>query len=270
MLDKAQAFGHEERMTQSIGDDIRACLRFYSRLPIPVGRDGHAMPDFSRVSWATPLAGAVIGAFGGVVLLLSAIVHLPALIAATAAVGALAVATGALHEDGLADVADGFGGGVTRDQKLAIMRDSRLGAYGGMALCLSTLVRVGAIGALFERGAVFAAVSLIAASGLSRAVGLIPLVTLPAARGDGAGASAATPSRSALRVALYIGAAMALVPAFGAASLAQTVVAILAAFGGAIAVSRVAQRQIGGYTGDVLGAAQQIAEIAALTVLSAG
>ncbi len=257
-------------MTPTIGDDIRACLRFYSRLPVRTGEDGHAMPDFSRVSWATPVAGAAIGALGAAVLLFSAIVHLPAIVAGAAAVGALALATGGLHEDGLADVADGFGGGPTREQKLAIMRDSRLGTYGALALCLSTLVRVGAIGAVFEKGAFPVLVSVVAASALSRAVGLIPLVTLRPARGDGAGSSAATPSPSALRVALYIGAAIALTPALGAVSLGQTVVAIMAAFGGAIAMSKIAQRQIGGYTGDVLGATQQIAEMAMLATLSAG
>lgn len=228
------------------------------------------MPDFSRVSWATPVAGAVIGAFGAVVLLFAAIVDLPAVVAAGGAVGALALVTGALHEDGLADVADGFGGGTTREQKLAIMRDSRLGAYGGVALCLALLLRVGALGSIFERGVFSAVISVVAASALSRAVGLIPLVTLSAARGDGAGASAARPSSSAMRMALYIGSAIAMAPALGEASLAQTVVAILAAFGGAIAMCKLAQRQIGGYTGDVLGAAQQVAEIAMLTALSAG
>ncbi|WP_363348795.1 adenosylcobinamide-GDP ribazoletransferase [Methylocystis echinoides] len=256
-------------MTPTIGDDIRACLRFYSRLPVSAGKEGHVMPDFSRVSWATPLAGAAIGGVGSVVVVSAALLHLPATVAGVGAVGALALATGALHEDGLADVADGFGGGATRDQKLAIMRDSRLGSFGGLALCLATFARVAAIGALFERGAVLAAVSIIAASALSRAVGLIPLVTMRPARGDGAGASAATPSPAATRVALYLGSAIAVTPALAGASLAQTVVAIMGAFGAAVVVSKLAQRQIGGYTGDVLGAAQQVAEIAVLTALSA-
>ncbi|MEK4034234.1 adenosylcobinamide-GDP ribazoletransferase [Methylocystis sp. IM3] len=257
-------------MIPTIGDDIRACLRFYSRLPVRAGVDGHAMPDFSRVSWATPVAGAAIGALGSAVLLLSAIVHLPPIVAAATAVAVLSLSTGALHEDGLADVADGFGGGATREQKLAIMRDSRLGTYGTLALCLSTLVRVGAIGALCERGALSAAIAIVAASALSRAVGLIPLVISLPARGDGAGSSAATPSAPALRVALYLGCAIALTPALGPASLAQTVVAVMAAFGGAIAITKMAQLQIGGYTGDVLGAAQQVSEVAMLVALSAG
>lgn len=226
------------------------------------------MPDFSRVCWATPVAGAAIGAIGAGVLLISASLHLPALIAAAAAVGALALATGALHEDGLADVADGFGGGATREEKLAIMRDSRLGSYGALALCLGSLARVSAVASMLDREAFLAASAVIAASALSRAVGLIPLVITLPARGDGAGAAAATPAPSSMRVALYIGIAISLAPALGAASLAQAVVAVLASFGAAIGVSKLAERQIGGYTGDVLGAAQQAAEIAILAALS--
>ncbi|MGJ0509608.1 MAG: adenosylcobinamide-GDP ribazoletransferase [Methylocystis sp.] len=256
-------------MNGNATDDIRACLRFYTRLPIRPGADGHAMPDFSRVCWATPVAGAVVGAIGGGALLLGASLKLPALVCATAAIGACVIVTGALHEDGLADVADGFGGGVTREQKLAIMRDSRLGSYGALALCLSTLLRVCALAALLQSGVLFAALGLIGASALSRAVGLIPLVRLRPARSDGAGSSAATPSPSSLRVAFYIGVALALAPALGAASLAQAVVGVMASVAAGAAVASFAERQIGGYTGDVLGAAQQAAEIAVLTALSA-
>jgi adenosylcobinamide-GDP ribazoletransferase len=255
-------------MASLIADDIRACLRFYSRLPIPPGEDGYVMPDFARASWATPLAGAIIGVVGALALLVCSTLRLPPVISATFAIGALALATGALHEDGLADVADGFGGGTTREQKLTIMRDSRLGAYGALALLLTTILRVSALGAAMQRGVWFAMLAVVAAAALSRAVGLTPLVTLLPARTDGAGASAPTPSPSALRNALYIGAAIALAPFFGGASLAQTVVAQMAAVGAALGVSKLAERQIGGYTGDVLGAAQQAAEIGVLVALS--
>ncbi len=257
-------------MAPSVGDDIRACLRFYSRLPVATGRDGHGMPDFSRVSWATPIAGAIIGAIGAAALLTAAALGLPAFVSATGAVGALILATGGLHEDGLADLADGFGGGATREEKLAIMRDSRLGSYGVLALCVATLLRVGAVAALVERGILLAVFCVIVAAAVSRAVGLIPLALLRPARADGAGSSAATPSAPALRVALCLGSAIALAPVFGGAALSQTVVAVMAAFAGAIVVTRLAERQVGGYTGDVLGAVQQIAEISALVALSAG
>jgi adenosylcobinamide-GDP ribazoletransferase len=257
-------------MASTITDDIRACLRFYSRLPIRPGDDGHAMPDFARVSWAAPLAGAIIGAIGAGALLIGKIAHLPTLVVAVCAIGIMALTTGALHEDGLADVADGFGGGATREQKLAIMRDSRLGAYGALALSLSVLLRVGAMAATLDRSVPLAVIAIVSASALSRAVGLIPLVTLLPARIDGAGASAPTPSPTAMRSALYIGGAIALTPLFCGMSMAQTVIAQMAAMAGALGVTKLAERQIGGYTGDVLGAAQQAAEIAMLAAISAG
>lgn len=268
-LDKARRLVHEARMVSTFARDIRACLRFYSRLPVSPGDDGHAMPDFARVSWAAPLAGSVIGAIGAGVILIGSFLHLPGFVVAAGAVGALTLATGALHEDGLADLADGFGGGATREQKLAIMRDSRLGAYGALALCITMLLRVGAVAATFERSALLAAVAIVSASALSRAVGLVPMMTLLPARSDGAGASAPTPSASAMRLALIIGGAIALAPWLCGASLAQTVVAQTAAMAGALGVSNLARRQIGGYTGDVLGASQQVAEIALLVAISA-
>lgn len=250
-------------------EDIRACLRFYTRLPVGPGRDGHAMPDFSRLCWAAPLAGAVVGALGAGGLLLATLLGVAPTLAATASVAVLALSTGALHEDGLADVADGFGGGADRERKLAIMRDSRLGSYGALALCLTTLLRVFAIAEMQGRGAALAILAVVAASALSRAVGLLPLARLRPARGDGAGAAAATPLPSAFRAALAIGFAFALAPVIGGASPGQAVVGGMAAFAAAMGVTELARRQIGGYTGDVLGAAQQAAEIAMLVVLSA-
>lgn len=228
------------------------------------------MPDFARVSWAAPLAGGVIGAIGAGVILIGSFLNLSSLVVAGCAVGALTLATGGLHEDGLADLADGFGGGATREKKLAIMRDSRLGAYGALALCITVLLRVAAVAATLERSALLAALAVVSASALSRAVGLIPMITLLPARIDGAGASAPTPSPSAMRLALIIGGVIALAPWLCGASLAQTVVAQMAAMAGALGVSNLARQQIGGYTGDVLGASQQVAEIALLVALSAG
>lgn len=256
-------------MHASIADDIRDCLRFYSRLPVGAGRDGHVMPDFSRAAWATPIAGAIIGAIGGATLLAGSLLHTPPLVSAICAIGALTLVTGALHEDGLADVADGFGGGVNREQKLAIMRDSRLGAFGAVALCIAISCRVFALAAIVEQGVFLAAFSVVASSAVSRVAGLGPLMTLLPARADGAGSAAAPPAPSAMRLALYIAAGLGLAPFFGGATLAQTVVASMAAFAAAAGVSKLAQKQIGGYTGDVLGAAQQAAEIAALVALSA-
>jgi adenosylcobinamide-GDP ribazoletransferase len=255
------------RMTASFLADLAACLRFFSRLPLPP--DDGAMPDFRRAARALPAAGALLGGCGAAALLLARALGLAPPIAATLAVAALLLATGALHEDGLADLADGFGGGATKERKLDIMRDSRLGAYGAAALILALLLRVFALAALCDASALRAALALVATGAVSRAAALLPLYLLPPARADGAGAAAQAPSLGTLRAALGLAALFALAPLVAGAApkgaLLAYACALLAAFG----VARLAQRHIGGYTGDVLGAAQQFAEIAALLMLSA-
>jgi len=247
--------------------DVATFLRFYSRLPIGMG--AHAPLDFARMALALPIAGAVIGATGAAALIFACICHLPVLICALVAIAGLAFATGALHEDGLADVADGFGGGSTRESKLAIMRDSRIGAYGVLALCFSILLRVAALVSILERSVTLAALSLIFAGALSRVAGLAPMLWLSPARVDGLGATVAAPSREAWGRACLIAAAFGVAPWFAGASASQVAVAIIAAFSVAALVAKLAKREIGGYTGDVLGTAQQLAEIAILAALSA-
>src|SRR5512140_2565084 len=99
-------------------DDLRGALAFYTRLPV-----GRATPvaALARAAWAAPLAGALIGALGALAYWIATRLNLPPMVAATLAVGATLLLTGALHEDGLADTADGFGGGATRQQALDIM-----------------------------------------------------------------------------------------------------------------------------------------------------
>ena len=107
--------------------DFAGALRFFSRLPIPGPME---TDDFRRSLRLAPLAGALLGLAGGLVFVAALGLRLPAAAAALLALGFGALVTGALHEDGLADVADGFGGGLTRDRKLEIMKDSRIGAFG--------------------------------------------------------------------------------------------------------------------------------------------
>lgn len=244
-----------------IAQDLSAALRFYSRLPLPAG-DAHAAPSLDRIAYAVPLAGAVIGAIGGLVLAGSLALKLPAFLAAALAVTALALVTGAFHEDGLADTADGLGGGRDRAQRLAIMRDSRIGSYGATALVLSLLLRVGALEALATAaGPLRAALTLVAAEAVSRAAGLLLVAALPPARADGAAASVGQPSADgALACALVAAliAAFILVPCFG----------VGAAFAGIIGPALVLAGMawlcgnlVGGHTGDAAGATQQVAVI---------
>jgi cobalamin synthase len=168
--------------------DVAENLRFFTRLPL--GRATCA-PDFRRIGWAAPLAGAGVGAIGALGLVGARALGFPSLLSATLAVILQIIATGALHEDGLADVADGFGGGRDRAAKLEILRDSRIGTYGALALGLSILVRVEAVAALSRPSTGFAAAGLVLAGAAARGAALGPLAWLPAARSDGLGAGAA-------------------------------------------------------------------------------
>ena len=151
--------------------DLAGCLRFYSRLPVPPlpgEGDPHAVPDFRTLPRMLPLAGLVLGLPGALVMLAAWGLGLGPFLAATLALTAGVLVTGALHEDGLADVADGFGGGSTSVRRLEIMRDSRIGAYGGVALMLSLALRIGALATLLDRGGHLAVLALVLAAALSR------------------------------------------------------------------------------------------------------
>jgi adenosylcobinamide-GDP ribazoletransferase len=266
-LDKILFSAQKAPMFARFLDDLDACLRFYSRLPVRLGAEGHAMPDFRRAVRALPVAGALIGACGASALIIARALGIPPLTAAVCAIAALIGVTGALHEDGLADLADGFGGGSTRDAKLEIMRDSRLGSYGAIALALTLLLRVFALADITGKGVLLAVAALIAAGAVSRTAGLLPLVALGPARSDGAGAAALRPQSDSLRSAVLLAGLLSLLPFVAGAHLGAIVLADFAALIAAGAVVKLAERQIGGFTGDVLGSAQQIAEVAVLLSL---
>jgi adenosylcobinamide-GDP ribazoletransferase len=186
-------------------------------------------------------------------------------LAATLAVTFAALVTGALHEDGLADLADGFGGGTTRERRLEIMRDSRIGSYGGIALVLSLSLRIGALATLLDRtGAVSAAVALVLAASLSRVAALAPMVLLAPARPGGASASVGRPSKGTVGIAAGIGLVLALLALPFGLPLAGLVLMPVLALTASLTLSGIAHAKIGGQTGDVIGACQQVAEIAAL------
>lgn len=223
------------------------------------------LPDVRTADavWAFPLAGAAVGALGGAVYWLAFAVGCPPALGAIFALAAMVAVTGALHEDGLADFADGLAGD-TKERALAIMRDHHIGTYGVVALVLSLAVRATAIALLAEPAAVLA--GLIAADAASRLSAVLLMTALPPARKDGLSAASGQPENGLALVAFIIAFALALLllPA-GAA-----VLVMLAAAISAIAVGVIANRHLGGQTGDVLGAASQLCQCLALTVLVAG
>jgi adenosylcobinamide-GDP ribazoletransferase len=236
-----------------------------TRLPV-APRGDIAEPQEGAVaasSWAFPAVGAGIGFIAAAVMMLATVFGLHNAASALLGLVAAGLVTGAMHEDGLADTADGFGGGKTRDEKLAIMRDSRQGSYGIIALIVTIGLRAVALTAIGDP--IGGALALIAAHAASRATLAPALYLMHPARDDGLGATAGRPTLTATLVAVAIGAVVAigmLGPLRGGVALLATAIAV-----GAAAV--LAQRQIGGYTGDVLGAFQQVGEIVMLLVAAA-
>lgn len=242
-------------------DDALAAASFLTRLPFRRRREAFA-GELARAGWAFPLVGAVVGIAGFLAWWIASALEVAPLAAALVAVLATVLITGALHEDGLADTADGLGGGSDRDGKLAIMRDSRSGTYGVLAIVFSIALRAAALGTIIDTGAALAA--LVAAHSLGR--GALPVVMrwLAPAREDGLGAAAGRPSATVAAVAAGIAIAIVLL-SFG---LGAGIAALLWAALVMALIAALARRQIGGYTGDVLGAIEQGGEIVMLLAAS--
>ena len=238
--------------------DLLAALQFLTRLRVPSGPyTGDAL---ARAVKFFPVVGLLLG-LGSALLYFLLTPHLPAVIVALLIVGYLTAITGCLHEDGLADAADGFGGGWKRDQVLAIMRDSRIGTYGAAALTLSLLSRVLLIASL---PAVRAEAYLIAAPVLCRWTTLPLSFYLPPARDrdesqiDGQGSRIA---RLTTRGSLIFGSLFTFMTVFALLRL-RALVPILVGVGVALVTGFYYNRRIDGITGDCFGATSQLTEIA--------
>ena len=242
-------------------DDLLNAVTFLTRLPVP-SRAAMTTPGLARAYRAFPLIGALIGAVIACVDLLLLRAGLSPMPAAALALGAGLLLTGAMHEDGLADVADGFGGGRDKAGKLEIMRDSRLGTFGALALLVTFAAKVGAL-AVLARGEIL--LDMIVVHALSRAPLAVIAARMPYARDDGLAVAAGRPDARTAFASCFVAAVIALICLpFGAALKAMLVVAAAA-----FCLAFLAQRQIGGQTGDVLGAAEQVGEVALLALLSA-
>ncbi len=242
--------------------DIAVTGMFLTRLPFRVSGDLKTR-DLAGAVWCFPLIGGLVGVLSGGALMVASELDLHPLACAFIALVVSALITGALHEDGLADLVDGFGGGSTRADKLRIMHDSHIGTYGVLALVFSVGLRTALLAGLLGPG--MAAAAVLAGAVLSRSVlpGLMYL--MPRARIDGLAADAGRPSQAGALVALVLGCVIAW-PLLG---LWVGFIAIIIALLSALAMAFISHRQIGGYTGDVLGATQQIVEIAILITAGA-
>lgn len=231
---------------------LAAAVMFFTRLPVPAGWGG-AREDLQRAAAYFPLVGWLVGGMAAAVWWAAATVWPPG-VASGLSLAATLLLTGAFHEDGFADVCDGFGGGYTKERVLEIMRDSRVGAFGAIGVVTMLGLKWQTVAAL---PAGLAPAALVAAHVLSRTTSVSLMAALDYVREDAA---------KAKPLATHLGGARLLVAlATGAAALALLpmrtwwIVPLLAVV--QVALARWFSRRIGGYTGDCLGAAQQVAEV---------
>lgn len=214
----------------------------------------------NRIAWAAPVAGAAVGLVGALVLALTAWLGLPPLLRAGLSTAALVAATGALHEDGLADVADGFGGGSTRERKLEIMRDSRIGAQGAAALTLLLIAKVAALAQLAERRDLL---TLLAFPTIARWLAALLVVLFPYARPEGLGRAFSGEAGRA-QAAIATGIAAVAIAVLGTPLILPALGTAAVVFGFAFWL----HRRLGGLTGDVYGAAIELGEVTMLFLCS--
>ena len=250
-------------------DDVARSVAFLSRIRVPQrffdGHDGR----LNRTVRAFPVAGIVIVLPAAALLSILEALGAASLFSAFLILSVQTLLTGALHEDGLSDAADGLGGGRDRDSTLSIMKDSRVGSYGVVALILSFGLRTSALAAIIPLlTPIGAATMLLAVAAASRAAMVWHWSVLPPARKDGVAASAGQPDAKAVQASLLSGVAIAVLLLLPNAPLLAIASVALAIFTAVSAFTDVVRDKIGGHTGDTIGATEQIAEMAALAALA--
>lgn len=249
-----------QKLLKLLWNDLLIALALLTRLPVPHADFSDTSRPAARSAWAYPLVGLVVGGLAVGVGWLAAALSLPALICAACVAITLTLVTGAMHEDGLADCADGFWGGWTPARRLEIMKDSAIGTYGTLALVAAFALKLLAIGHILATDALPLWVILIPAV-MSRAAMVALMELMPNARETGLSAATGRPGKPAMWAALLIAFLAALAAPAGPAAPILAAVFITATLG------LIARAKINGQTGDVLGACQALSEIAVLAAL---
>lgn len=244
---------------------------YFTRVPIPAWV-GWTEFELNRSARYFPLVGAGVGGIAAMALW-GASLALPAALAVVISMAASLLLTGAFHEDGLADAADGFGGGYEPQRVLAIMQDSRIGSFGAAALILAMLAKFAALLSLLGTSLLSAATALVIAHAASRACALGVMATLPYVRMEGA--SKSKPVAESIGIAEWgAGFVLGLIPlalavALDGVAISSAGLALAATLLVPVLAVRYFRRRIGGYTGDCLGATQQLSELAIYIALCA-
>jgi adenosylcobinamide-GDP ribazoletransferase len=237
-------------------------MKFLTRLPVPFSRTIDP-PPLNQTMRMFSVVGALIGCGVAVVLIAGKYLHLPATLAGLLAAAAGMLVTGALHEDGLADTADGLGGGKTKERRLEIMRDSRIGSYGTLALIVAVGVRVSCYAALLPFTSVAILLMVAASQSFSRALVVDLLWATGPARSDGLSVYAGQPTRGVAMSAIIVGLLLSLAAGYFT-HFENAVLALGLGLAVTAGIRQLAIRLIGGQTGDICGAVQVTCEVVML------
>lgn len=233
-------------------------LSFFTRLPI--GKRDLSGVSLAGSVWAFPLVGAIIGLCGGMVYISSLYLSISPVVAAWLAVFSQIILTGGLHEDGLADTADGLASGRTIEQKLAIMKDSRIGSYGVIALIIALSIRANSI-ASFPVSLQTLLIFVIVGA-CSRGCIVVLMRALPSAKADGLAKSSGRPSYERTIATLLF----ALCSLLFIGNFLTVILAVSALTALCFIIYNIAKNNFGGITGDIYGATQQISEVLLLVI----
>jgi len=238
--------------------DIWAAFSLLTRIRIPVNHN-RAGNRASNATWAYPLVGAIVGAISGLFLTLMSLIGLPSGFCAAITLLVLIAITGAMHEDGLADCADGFWGGQSSSRRLEIMKDSSIGVYGACALIIFLLAELSAIETLIAIDPIW---SLAGVGAISRLPMVIAMRYVPNARNNGFAASVGIPQLCSVLIAIILAILIALT-CFGTSGLLILLLGLISA----LPIFLIGKVKINGQTGDVLGASQKFSEIGTLATI---
>ena len=237
--------------------DILAALMFLSKFPVSWEKISEDPPDFSRAFWAFPLIGLFLGSISGCVTLLFSFLGLSSFVSVTIGISIGMLITGALHEDGLADSFDGLIGGNTTEQKIEIMRDSKIGTYGCIALLLNILIKIGCLTSLAEQSLWLVFSGFIVSGALGRAM-IVFLRSMSDPVSDKGLSSITERTEGAV---LWSALGIAFLSAIIFAPFWVAIVGFILCIIFTYFIRAYVENKLGGITGDILGATEQLSEL---------
>ena len=243
--------------------DFLLAVSFLTRISIPSALKFKS--ELMSAAWSFSLIGALLGFFCGSIAWVLIYLNLPTVIVAFLTTASMVLLTGGLHEDGLADMTDGFGGGKSADEKITIMRDSQIGTYGTLSLIFMLGLKITAIDTILNKDAILVCIISLVISGALSRLSMVPVAFwFENASKTGLGQFAGKPTLNSIVTPLVIITLISLL----LMPILKLIIIIILCVLTAIVIGKLSKQQIGGYTGDILGATQVVSEVVILIYLA--